>query len=141
MAAVIGCAHDHPPDPLDALGAREVHARWSIVERPEPPGALDWHNPIQVSLVVDGQVIDATQGSECKVERGWVGAVQPLSNVHCKFMGPGDSNVGAFRDGNALVVRVQAWEPTDAIDGPPNITESEAGRILVAPSGKVVFDH
>jgi hypothetical protein len=134
------CAHASPPDPLDVMYAREVHARWSIVDRPAPPDAIDWHNPIQVSLVVDGQVIDATQGTACAPMDTWIGTAHPLSNVHCKFMGPGDSNVGAFRDGDALIVRVQWWEPTDAVDGPPKILEEERGRITLPASGKLVFD-
>jgi hypothetical protein len=59
--------------------------------------------------------------------------------VHCKFMGPGDSNIGAFRDGDALVVRVQSWEPVDAPDT-PRIDEQESGRIVVPASSKLVFD-
>ena len=134
------CGHAPPPDPLDVIAAREVHARWSIVKRPAPPDATDWHNPVLVSLVVDGQVIDATEGSECALGGEWKGDAHPVSMVHCTFIGPGESNVGAFRDGDALVVRVQSWEPTDADQGPPKIDEQEVGRIVVPASGKLVFD-
>jgi hypothetical protein len=134
-----GCGHAPPPDPVDVIAAREVHARWSIVDRPAPPEAADWHNPILVSLVVDGQVVDATQGTQCAIGGTWIGNAHPLSMVHCKFMGPGDSNIGAFRDGDALVVRVQSWEPVDAPDT-PRIDEQESGRIVVPASSKLVFD-
>ena len=140
ICALVACAHAPPPDPIDVIATREVHARWSIVHRPAPPDAIDWHNPIGVSLVVDGQVIDATEGTTCVVAPGWIGDVRPLSNVHCEYMGPGDANVGVFRDGDALVVRVQTWEAQDADDGPPKITETEVGRIVVPASARLVFD-
>ena len=137
-ALVAACAPRAPSLPAEPP-PRDVHARWLIETLPAPPLALDWHDPLRVSLVVDGQVVEGTRAAECSLGGEWLGVPAPQSMVQCSIVG-GRIQVGAFRDGDAVVVRRQSWELVDADQGPPAVHGEETGRVLLAPGGRLIFD-